>query len=81
MAELTIGEARNNFSALIADIVEGKATEHIIRKRDHVVAKIVPADVKEAAARPFGMFKDNPLLVDDSLFDELDAEVAEDFGV
>ena len=81
MAELTIGEARNNFSSLISDIASGKATEHVIRRRDVVVAKIVPADVKESTVRPFGMFKDEPLLVDDDLFDELDAEIAEEFGV
>ena len=80
MAELTIGEARNSFSSLIADIVEGRAAEHVIRKRDVVVAKIVPADARESTTRPFGMFSDDPLLVDDSLFDELDAEIAEEFG-
>jgi len=81
MAELTIGEARNRFSSLIADIVQGRATEHVIRKRDVIVAKIVPADAGESTVRSFGMFKDDPLLVDDSLFDELDAEIAEEFGV
>ena len=81
MAELTIGEARNNFSSLISDIVSGRATEHVIRKRDGVVAKIVPADARESTVRPFGMFADEPLLVDDSLFDDLDDEIAEEFGV
>lgn len=81
MAELTIGEARNSFSSLIADLVAGRADEHVIRKRDVVVAKIVPAGRREPASRPFGMFSDNPLLVDDELFDALDAEIAEEFGV
>lgn len=81
MAELTIGEARNNFSSLIADIVNGRATEHVIRKRDVAVAKIVPVSEEESTARPFGIFKDEPLLVDDCLFDEFDAEIAEEFGV
>lgn len=81
MAELTIGEARNRFSSLIADIVSGRATEHVIKKRDVVVAKIVPADVAEPATRPFGMFRDDPLLMDDDIFDELDAEIADEFGV
>ena len=81
MAELTIGEARNSFSSLIADIVSGRATEHVIRKRDVVVAKIVPADAGEPTARPFGMFRDDPLLVDDGLFDDLDAEIADEFGM
>ena len=81
MAEVSIGEARNKFSSLIADITSGRATEHVIRKRDVVVAKIVPADTAESTVRPFGMFKNEPLLIDDSLFDELDAEIAEEFGV
>ena len=81
MADLTIGEARSNFSSLIADIVNGRADEHVIRKRDVAVAKIVPVSEKKSTARPFGMLKDEPLLVDDSLFDELDAEIAEEFGI
>ena len=80
MAELTIGEARNSFSSLIADIVSGKASEHVIRKRDVVVAKIVPADKRESTKRPFGMFANDPLLIDDELFDLLDAEISEEFG-
>ena len=81
MAELTIGEARNSFSALVADLLSGKASEHIIKKRDVAVAKIVPVDKKDAGSRQFGMFKDRPLLLDDGLFDALDAEIAEEFGV
>ena len=81
MAELTIGEARNGFSALISDLISGKANEHIIKRRDVAVAKIVPVDRRESASRQFGMFKDRPLLLDDGVFDALDVEIAEEFGV
>ena len=81
MAELTIGEARNNFSALIADLMSSKAHEYVIKKRNVPVARIVAIDKKESGSRPFGLFRDDPLLVDDGLFDSLDIEIAEEFGV
>ena len=81
MAELTIGEARNRFSALIAELVNGTAQEHIIKKRNVPVARIVPIDAAEANVRRFGVTKDAPLIVDDDVFDQLDLEIEREFGM
>ncbi len=80
MAEMTIGAARDNFSAIIADITSGAVKEYVVKKRDVPVAKIVPIDITECAGCTFGLFKDEPMLVDDAAFDELDDEIAADFG-
>lgn len=81
MAEMTIAQARNGFSSIVADLVSGREKEHVIKKRGVVVARIVPAGQPEEKKRVFGAYKDDPMLIDDDLFDTLDGEIAEEFGV
>lgn len=81
MAELTIGEARNQFSALIAELINGEAEEHIIKKRDVPVARIVPYEKPKSKNRVFGLCKDDPIVLDYDVFDALDEEIIEDFGM
>ena len=81
MAEITIGQARNNFSSLIANILSGVASDYVIKNRNTPVARIVPITAGQATRRTFGIAKDDPFVLDDAVFDELDAEIAEDFGM
>ena len=80
MAEMTIGQARDSFSALIAQISSGEVGEHVIKNRDVPVARIVPYHAPEDASRRIGISKDRPLVLDDDLFDALDDEIAKEFG-
>lgn len=82
MEEMTIGQARDGFSALIARLLDGSVSEFIIKNRSKPVVRIVPiAPVTQATKRPFGIASAHPFLTDDDGFDALDAEIAEDFGL
>jgi antitoxin (DNA-binding transcriptional repressor) of toxin-antitoxin stability system len=82
MEEMTIGQARDGFSAHIARLLDGSVSEYVIKNRSTPVARIVPIMPKaEAAKRPFGIASSCPFLADDDGFDALDAEIAEDFGL
>lgn len=82
MEEMTIGQARDGFSALIARLLDGSVSECIIKNRSKPVARIVPiTPVVQTAKRPFGIASSYPLLTDDDGFDTLDAEIAGDFGL
>ena len=79
---MTIGQARDNFSAIVAQLLSGTLSECLIKSRDTPVAKIVPvAQAATLQKRPFGIAADEPFLLDDEQFDALDAEVAEEFGL
>ena len=82
MKEMTIGQARDSFSSLIANLLSGAVSEYVVKNRDTPVVRIIPyASQPERSARPFGVARNNPLLLDDAAFDALDAEIAEEFGV
>lgn len=82
MEEMTIGQARDNFSAIIANLLNGTISECLVKNRDTPVARIVPvAKTSTAEKRLFGIAKNNPFLIDDDIFDALDDEIAEEFGV
>ena len=82
MSSMTIAKTRNNLSAIVSSIERGDIAEHLIRNRDRVVAKIVPIEVVEADGRRIGIAKDDPAFrIDDELFDELDDDIAEAFGL
>lgn len=81
MSEATIYETRNNLSAVVDDLLSGVTREHIIKRRDTPVARIVPIQPAVDVTKRIGAFKDNPSLLDDELFDELDMQVADLFGI
>ena len=82
MEEMTIGQARDGFSALIARLLDGSISECIIKNRSKPVARIVPiTPAVQATKRPFGIARACPFLTDDDGFDALDAEIAEDFDL
>lgn len=82
MEEMTIGQARNHFSALIARLMDGSISECIIRNRSTPVARITPFEASsQEAKRTFGIARDNPFLTDDDGFDALDTEIADEFGL
>ena len=78
---MTIGDARDKFSSLVADIATGAVPECIIMNRRKPVAKIVPFEAERKPKRVFGIAKDSPFLADEAAFDALDAEIADEFGV
>ena len=79
--ELTIGEARDKFSSLVADVASGALSECIVKNRKRPVARLVPFSDPARPKRVFGIAKDDPFLVDEAAFDMLDTEIAADFGV
>ena len=82
MEEMTIGQARDGFSALIARLLDGSVSEFVIKNRSTPVARIVPIEPSaQAIKRPFGIASARPFLADDDGFDALDAEIAEEFGL
>lgn len=81
MPSLTISEARNSFSAVIADLESGRETEYVIRNRNVPVARIVPYGDKPDTSRRIGVLRDHPLVLDDDAFDAMDDEIADMFGV
>ena len=78
--EMTIGQARDGFSALISALASGLASEFIIKKRDTPVARVVPIRESAKPARQFGIASGNPFLLDDEAFDAMDAEIANEMG-
>lgn len=80
MAEMTIGQARDSFSTLIANLLNGTVQEYVIKNRNTPVARIVP--IVPSTERPygFGIARERPFLLDDDAFDALDEEIAEEFG-
>ena len=81
MSESTVYETRNNLSAVIDDLLSGRVAEHIIKRRDKPVARMVPIADQSDVSKRIGLTRDNPVLLDDELFDALDDDVAELFGV
>lgn len=82
MDEMTIGQARDNFSSVISRLRDGSISECVIKDRSTPVARIVPFTPKvEVAKRPFGIAREQPFLIDDELFDALDAEISAEFGL
>lgn len=81
MTSLTISEARNRFSSVISELESGREDEYVIKNRDVPVARIVRYSPERDVSKRFGLFKDKPLVVDDGVFDQLDDEVADLFGV
>lgn len=79
---MTIAKTRDNLSSIVSSIERGDIPEHLIRNRDRVVAKIVPIETATVDCRRIGVAKGDPAFqIDDDLFDELDADVAEIFGL
>ena len=81
MTEVTIGQTRNSFSAVIAELASGRTSEYLIKNHSAPLARIVPVEPEPTAARTFGISKADPFVLDDGVFDALDAEIAEEFGV
>ena len=79
--ELTIGEARDRFSSLVADVASGAVPACVVKNRRKPVVRIVPYEQPEKPRRVFGIAKGSPFLPDEAAFDALDAEIAEEFGV
>ena len=82
MREMMIGQARDNFSAIIASLSNGTSSECLIKNRNTPVARIVPVTTPSTQEkRTFGIAKDKPFLTEDAQFDAMDEEIAEEFGV
>lgn len=81
MTELTISEARDHFSALIANLESGRESEYVIKNRSIPVARLTPAANTNDVSKRVGLFKDCPLLLDDEWFDETGDDIASLFGV
>ena len=79
--KLSIGDARDRFSSLVADVASGAVPEYVIMNRKKPVVKIVPFETARKPARMFGIAKDSPFLIDEAAFDALDAEIADEFGM
>ncbi|MBQ9068092.1 MAG: hypothetical protein IJ131_03385 [Eggerthellaceae bacterium] len=80
MSEATLYDTRNNLSSVIDDLLSGKSKEHVIKRRETPVARIVPIEPAVDASKRIGAFRDAPAMLDDDLFDAMDAQVAELFG-
>lgn len=80
MSSMTIAKTRDNLSSIVSGIEQGRVSEHLIRNRDRIVARILPVDEKAPVSQRIGASKDDPFLVDDEAFDAMDAEVAAMFG-
>ena len=82
MSDMTIAKTRDNLSAIIAELERGEISEHRILNRTRAVAKIVPIDDEAPVPKRIGVAKGDPAFeIDDDLFDELDAEIADLFEV
>ena len=77
---MTIAKTRDSLSSIVAGIEQGSISEHLIRNRDRIVARILPVEPDVDVSKRIGVSKDDPLLVDDDAFDAADAEIAEMFG-
>ena len=78
---MTIAKTRDSLSSIVAGIEQGSISEHLIRNRNRIVARILPVEPDVDVSKRIGVSKDDPLLVDDDAFDAADAEIAEMFGV
>lgn len=82
MSAMTIAKTRDNLSAIIGGLERGEITEHLIKNRARLVARIVPIDGETAPTRRIGVAaKDPAFRIDDELFDDLDTEIAHMFGI
>lgn len=81
MSSCTIAETKNKLSAILAALESGEEREHIIKNRNVPVAVIVPYGNRPGGTRQFGYSKDDGKDIDWDAFDEMDAEIAEGFGV
>ena len=81
MSSMTIAKTRDSLSSIVAGIEQGSISEHLIRNRNRIVARILPVEPDVDVSKRIGVSKDDPLLVDDDAFDAADAEIAEMFGV
>ena len=79
VTEASIYETRNNFSAIIDDIVSGRVKEHIVKKRDKPVVKLSGAESRQTVK--IGAAKDVRFLSDDDALDKHNDEIAALFGV
>lgn len=81
MSTSTLAETKNNLSAIVSALEDGREREHVIKKRDRRVA-VIYAYVDSAPARraPFGFAKDDGNDIDFDAFDAMDREIAEEFG-
>jgi len=81
MSSMTIAKTRDSLSSIVAGIEQGSISEHLIRNRDRIVARILPVEPDVDVSKRIGVSKDDPLLIDDDAFDAADAEIADMFGV
>ena len=80
MSSCSIAETKNNLSAILAALADGREREHIIKNRNTPIAVITPYAAKDAPARHFGFARDKEKAIDWDAFDAMDAEIAEMFG-
>ena len=81
MSTCTVGETKNNLSAIIDSLVSGREQSHIIKNRKKPVAVILPIEGPKVARKPFGYGRAERKDVDWEAFDAIDAEIAEEFGL
>ncbi|MBQ9059297.1 MAG: hypothetical protein IJ125_08955 [Atopobiaceae bacterium] len=81
MSSCTIAETKNGLSAILAALESGAEREHIIKNRDVPVAVILPYNKRPNAPRRFGFAKDDGKVIDWEMFDDMDHDIAEEFGV
>ena len=81
MSEAALRETKDNLSAFVDAILTGKEPCHVITKRSHPVAKIVPIRQDKDVSKRLGLCRDDPsIAIDDKAFDAMDDEIAELFG-
>ena len=81
MSSMTIAKTRDSLSSIVAGIEQGSISEHLIKNRNRIVARILPVEPDVDTSKRIGISKDNPLLTDDDAFDAMDGEIAEMFGI
>ena len=81
MSSMTIAKTRDNLSSIVSGIEQGRITEHLIKNRNRIVARILPVEEPTSTSKRIGVSKHDPFLVDDAAFDAMDAEIGEMFGV
>ena len=81
MSSMTIAKTRDSLSSIVAEIEQGSISEHLVKNRNRIVARILPVKPDVDTSKRIGVSKDNPLLTDDDAFNVMDAEIAEMFGI
>lgn len=81
MREATIGYAKDHLSALIKSLEDGDETEIVILNRSTPVARLLPCPKVPPREKIFGMYADDPGVLDWEAFDAMDDEIADMFGV